>query len=161
MMRFFPLAHRKPLWPSGCVKKRTIAAILEQKVNHGCLKEIFTGHKLSKKDGLMVNLLELFGKRIRGLRRAKELTQEQLAEIAGISLQNMGEIERGKGNPTLVTVEKLSAALDEDLSSIFDFGCSVLTKEKAVQELEGLLSGATREQAQAILVVAQIILQEK
>ncbi len=109
----------------------------------------------------MVNLLELFGKRIRGLRRAKELTQEQLAEIAGISLQNMGEIERGKGNPTLVTVEKLSAALDEDLSSIFDFGCSVLTKEKAVQELEGLLSGATREQAQAILVVAQIILQEK
>ncbi|NCD09846.1 MAG: XRE family transcriptional regulator [Negativicutes bacterium] len=109
----------------------------------------------------MVNLLELFGKRIRGLRRAKELTQEQLAEIAGISLQNMGEIERGKGNPTLVTVEKLSAALDEDLSSIFDFGSSVLTKEKAVQELEGLLSGATREQAQAILVVAQIILQEK
>ncbi|GAB6110249.1 helix-turn-helix domain-containing protein [Desulfomicrobium salsuginis] len=109
----------------------------------------------------MVNLLELFGKRIRGLRRAKELTQEQLAEIAGISLQNMGEIERGKGNPTLVTVEKLSAALDEDLSSIFDFGSSVLTKEKAVQELEDLLSGATREQAQAILVVAQIILQEK
>jgi DNA-binding XRE family transcriptional regulator len=79
-------------------RKRTIAAICEQKVNHGCLKEIFTGHKLSKKDGLMVNLLELFGKRIRGLRRAKELTQEQLAEIAGISLQNMGEIERGKGN---------------------------------------------------------------
>ncbi len=109
----------------------------------------------------MVDTLELFGKRIRSLRRAKDLTQEQLAELAGISLQNMGEIERGKGNPTLVTVEKLSAALDEKLSSIFDFGSSVLTKEKAVQELEGLLSGATREQAQAILVVAQIILQEK
>ncbi len=122
---------------------------------------MLTRHRLSKKDGLMVDILELFGKRIRGLRRSKDLTQEQLAELAGISLQNMGEIERGKGNPTLVTVEKLSAALDEDLSSIFDFGCSVLTKEKAVQELTSLLSDATREQAQVILVVAQVILQVK
>ncbi|NCU41072.1 XRE family transcriptional regulator, partial [Candidatus Saccharibacteria bacterium] len=52
----------------------------------------------------MVDTLELFGKRIRSLRRATDLTQEQLAELAGISLQNMGEIERGKGNPTLTTV---------------------------------------------------------
>jgi len=109
----------------------------------------------------MVDILELFGKRIRGLRRSKDLTQEQLAELAGISLQNMGEIERGKGNPTLVTVEKLSAALGEDLSSIFDLGNSVLTKDQAIQELMSLLSGTTKEQAQAILVVAQVILQKK
>ena len=109
----------------------------------------------------MVDILELFGKRIRGLRRSKDLTQEQLAELAGISLQNMGEIERGKGNPTLVTVEKLSSALGEDLSSIFALGSSVLTKEQTTQELKSLLSGATKEQAQAILVVAQVILQKK
>ena len=109
----------------------------------------------------MVDTLELFGKRIRSLRRAKDLTQEQLAELAGISLQNMGEIERGKGNPTLVTVEKLSAALDEKLSSIFDLGVSVLTKEQAIQELESLLSGATEEQAHAILTVAKVMLQKK
>ncbi len=109
----------------------------------------------------MVDLLELFGKRIRGLRRSKDLTQEQLAELAGISLQNMGEIERGKGNPTLVTVEKLSSALGEDLSSIFDLGSSVLTKDQIIEELTSLLSGATKEQAQAILVVAQVILQVK
>ena len=109
----------------------------------------------------MVDILELFGKKIRSLRRVKDLTQEQLAELAGVSLQNMGEIERGKGNPTLVTVEKLSAALQEDLSSIFDFGSSVLTKEQALQELESLLSSATEEQAQALLNVAKVMLQKK
>lgn len=93
--------------------------------------------------------------------RAVGTYERKLAELAGISLQNMGEIERGKGNPTLITVEKLSSALGEDLSSIFDLGSSVLTKEQTTQELKSLLSGATKEQAQAILVVAQVILQVK
>jgi transcriptional regulator with XRE-family HTH domain len=158
---FAAVSKENLLGSSRCVKKYTMGVFIEQKVNHSCLKEILTRHRLSEKDGLMVDILELFGKRIRGLRRSKDLTQEQLAELAGISLQNMGEIERGKGNPTLVTLEKLSAALGEDLSSIFDLGNSALTKDQANQELMSLLSGATKEQAQAILVVAQVILQKK
>ena len=48
----------------------------------------------------MGEILKIFGKRVRALRRAKDMTQEQVAERAGFALQSVGEIERGRGNPT-------------------------------------------------------------
>ena len=60
------------------------------------------------------------GKKIKELRVAKGLTQEQLAELAGVSLQHIGEIERGQGNPTLNSLVKLSDALDISLSELFE-----------------------------------------
>jgi XRE family aerobic/anaerobic benzoate catabolism transcriptional regulator len=41
------------------------------------------------------------GKRIEALRRKKGLTQEKLAEQVGLSMKHIGEIERGRVNPTL------------------------------------------------------------
>ena len=43
----------------------------------------------------------ILGQRIREARKNKELTQEQLAEIAGIGLMYLGEIERGQKMPSL------------------------------------------------------------
>jgi len=51
------------------------------------------------------------GARLKQLRRARRLTQEQLAERAGLSYKFVGQVERGEGNPTLTTLEALSAAL--------------------------------------------------
>jgi transcriptional regulator with XRE-family HTH domain len=36
------------------------------------------------------------------------LTQEALAEMAGVNLRTLKEFERGKGNPTLDTLQKLA-----------------------------------------------------
>ena len=45
-------------------------------------------------------------------RRAKlDLSQADLAEMTGISLATVKDIERGKGNPSLRTVEKLLEVL--------------------------------------------------
>jgi transcriptional regulator with XRE-family HTH domain len=55
------------------------------------------------------------GTRLRALRRARGLTQEQLAERAGLSYKFLGEIERGQGNPTLETLVALAGALDLDV----------------------------------------------
>ena len=41
------------------------------------------------------------GINIRELRKLRLLTQDELAERAGFSLQHVGDIERGKANPTL------------------------------------------------------------
>ena len=57
---------------------------------------------------------------LRQRRLALRLTQEQLAELAGVSLQHIGEIERGQGNPTLNSLVKLSDALDISLSELFE-----------------------------------------
>lgn len=65
--------------------------------------------------------LSALGKRIHKLRQKNSITQEQLAEQAGISPKNLSEIENGRGNPTLTSLEGLAGALGISLSELFDF----------------------------------------
>jgi transcriptional regulator with XRE-family HTH domain len=51
------------------------------------------------------------GQRVRELRLAYRVTQEQLAERAGLSYKFIGEIERGKANPTIDTLYEIARAL--------------------------------------------------
>ena len=108
----------------------------------------------------MGEILTVFGKRLRSLRRAKDMTQEQVAERAGLSLQSVGEIERGRGNPTLVNVERLSDALDVELTELFDLGDVKMTREQAVQEILARLEGATEEQVRALLIMVRVLIQK-
>ncbi len=62
--------------------------------------------------------LEL-GKRVRRLRKKLDLSQEELAEKAGIHRTYMGKIERGESNPPLHTVSKIAKALKVTLSDLF------------------------------------------
>ena len=59
------------------------------------------------------------GARLKEWRRVRRLTQEQLAERAGLSYKFIGEIERGRGNPTIDTLFKLSQALELDVADLF------------------------------------------
>jgi len=61
-----------------------------------------------------------FGKCIRDLRAKVGLTQEQLAEKANLSLKHLGEIERGRGNPSLSSIENLARALGVPVSALFE-----------------------------------------
>lgn len=51
------------------------------------------------------------GKAIRARRRTLNLDQKALAEIAGVSVHSLSDIESGKGNPTLDALNQLAAAL--------------------------------------------------
>lgn len=44
-------------------------------------------------------------------RKMLNITQDQLAELSGVGLRSLKEIESGKGNPTLATMHKLIDAL--------------------------------------------------
>ena len=57
-----------------------------------------------------------FGAALREWRVRRQLTQEQLAERSGLSYKFIGEVERGRGNPTLATMAKLARALDVGLA---------------------------------------------
>src|SRR3989304_3025333 len=46
------------------------------------------------------------------MRRAQRLTQERLAERAGVSYKFLGEVERGAGNPTIDWLEAIAGALE-------------------------------------------------
>jgi y4mF family transcriptional regulator len=52
---------------------------------------------------------------IKERREVLQLTQEALAELAGVGLRTLKEIESGKGNPTLETIQKLMDVLGLEL----------------------------------------------
>ena len=60
-----------------------------------------------------------FGKRLRQLRLLKGLTQEGLAESAGLHSTYVGGIERGERNVGLDNIIKLARALGEHPSALF------------------------------------------
>ena len=55
---------------------------------------------------------------IRSQRNAAGLSQEALADAAGIDRSHMGKIERGERNVTLLNVLKISKALNIKASEI-------------------------------------------
>lgn len=65
-------------------------------------------------------ILIQFGQRIRGLRKQRGLSQEQLAEITGFHRNYIGMIERGERNPALVNVEVFAKVFGMNLSELFE-----------------------------------------
>lgn len=60
-----------------------------------------------------------FGNRVRALRVGKNLTQEALAERAGLHRTYIGMIERAEKNVTLLNIDKLASALSCPVSELF------------------------------------------
>ncbi len=59
------------------------------------------------------------GQKIRELRGKLGMTQEDLAFKVGVDRSDMGFVERGKKNPTLSTLVKISKALKVSLPELF------------------------------------------
>jgi len=59
---------------------------------------------------------EILAFRLKELRKSKNLTQEQLAEITGIEKGQISRIENGKYNLTLATINKIATALGAKVS---------------------------------------------
>ena len=57
------------------------------------------------------NIIETLKKR----RIRLQVTQETLALLTGVSLRTIKQLEAGKGNPTLETIQKLADALGLEL----------------------------------------------
>jgi transcriptional regulator with XRE-family HTH domain len=59
-----------------------------------------------------------FGRRVREARKSKGISQERLAEMAGIDRSYMGNIERGEKNITLKKAYEISDALEIDIQNL-------------------------------------------
>jgi transcriptional regulator with XRE-family HTH domain len=58
-----------------------------------------------------MKLRAIVARNLRVMRRQKGLTQEELAFLAGINRNYVGQIEREEKSPTVDTVEKLAISL--------------------------------------------------
>lgn len=61
------------------------------------------------------------GKKLKVYREYKKITQEELADSAGINEKYYGRIERNKSCPTIEILEKICSALNIDITEFFLF----------------------------------------
>jgi transcriptional regulator with XRE-family HTH domain len=64
-------------------------------------------------------ILKLFGERLREIRTERNLSQERLAELAGLDRNYIGQIERAERNVALVNIIRIAKALEIEPQSLF------------------------------------------
>ena len=64
------------------------------------------------------NILEIFGGNVQKYRKVKQISQEKLAEIAGVHRTYVGMIERAEKNITLRNMEKVAKALEVKIADL-------------------------------------------
>lgn len=68
-----------------------------------------------------MNIKVFLGRRIKELRKRKNLTQEKMAEFVGIDTGSLSNIETGKYYPTADNIEKIMEVLSTTPSELFSF----------------------------------------
>ena len=69
---------------------------------------------------MSVNILKIFGNRVRELRKSKSYSQEELAYKANLHRTYIGMIERAEKNITLLNIQKIAKALDVKIKDLFE-----------------------------------------
>ena len=82
----------------------------------------------------MDNLKIRLGRRIKDLRKSKNITQEKLAEIISMDITSLSKIETGRNYPQPETVEKLANALNVSIDKLFLFKDD-FSKEEYLNEI--------------------------
>ena len=68
-----------------------------------------------------MDIKQAVGKRLRELRNKLGVSQEELANMAGLDRTYITSVERGKRNISIVNIEKIVKVLNVSLSEFFDF----------------------------------------
>ena len=69
----------------------------------------------------MATLKQKFGRRLREIRAARRMTQEQFAEALDISVDFLSLIERGRNAPSFETLDKIARRLRVSVADLFHF----------------------------------------
>ena len=93
---------------------------------------------------------ELLGMRIREVRKARQLSQEKLAEKVGVDPKQISRIEGGKSAPSLDTLESIAKHLLVEIKDLFDF--QHLVPEESIEDQAVRLLGMMDEERKKLAV---------
>ena len=76
--------------------------------------------------------LRCLGHILQDARKRRGMTQECLSESAGVSVKYLSEVERGRGNVTVLFLRRVSRALKTDLCTLF-YACEDHSEERRLK----------------------------
>jgi Predicted transcriptional regulators len=80
-----------------------------------------------------------------------KLSQEKLADLAGLSMASISELERGKGNPTLETLQGLAKVFNISVMELIDYESALTDGEKVKKVICESLEHLDVKQLQSVL----------
>jgi len=99
----------------------------------------------------------LLGRRIRALRNMKGWTQEELGKRADVNYKFIGEIERGRQNPSLNILYKIAIAMQIELPELFRFEHEISDRKEMESRIQSVLKTATNDEVRQILLVLRTL----
>lgn len=93
------------------------------------------------------------GRRVRKFREERCLTQEALAEAAGVSVPYVSHIERGIKKPSLGALLRLSAALDVTVDTLLR-GNQPAEANAFYSDVQELLADCSQKERKVLLEIA-------
>lgn len=100
------------------------------------------------------------GLKIREIRKAKNLTQEKLAESADVNQRHIVRIETAEGEPSLTTLKKIAKALDVDIDILLK--PEGLTKKDLIRlEIDDLLNKFDQKELSSVKTILLALLEIK
>lgn len=103
---------------------------------------------------------KILGNNIKAYRNAKGWSQEELAHLSGITPAHLGHIERGEGNPTLLTLLSVSNALQVNLSELVksNVDATVSASTLRLDKLQGEFSELSEDRQREVYGVLKTML---
>lgn len=96
------------------------------------------------------------GRRLRSLRQQRVLTQAQVAERAGLDVNYISQIERGRRDPSLSSLSALAKAFGLSLADLFAEDAAAKSPiADALREIEVELKGAPESLVREVVVVVR------
>jgi len=104
------------------------------------------------------DVLSVLGAQLKKARNDRDFTQEQLADITGLSARHIANIEKGDVNPSFEVLSTLVKALGVSFDSIFDPAGEQVEAE--IQEIAGLYRTCPKQGRRLILAAVRAMTNE-
>ena len=104
----------------------------------------------------MIDIKEIFGKRVRYYRKKKKLSQEQLAELCDLHPTYVGQLERGEKNASLETIMRVCEGLEISPEVLFE---NVVPKQdvNVAQKIYNIAVSLPEDKQKALLDIVEKI----
>lgn len=104
----------------------------------------------------MDNIKNLFGQRIKILRKKKNLTQAQISELVDVDAKHISCIENGKNFPSPELISKLADAFKMHPKELFEFD-NTPSPLDLKEEIIKMLDTATEDEIEKIFIYFKFI----